>query len=91
MDLRVLWTACATIFLAEIGDKTQLAVFGGTAATRKPLEIFVGATVGLAAATAVGVLAGQWVGQAVSPRLLRIVGGLLFVGIGVWLLLKPDA
>ena len=48
MDWRVLWATCVTIFLAEIGDKTQLAVFGGTAATRKPLQLFLGATPSLA-------------------------------------------
>jgi putative Ca2+/H+ antiporter (TMEM165/GDT1 family) len=89
MDLKVLVATCMTIFLAEMGDKTQLAVFGGTAATRKPLEIFLGATLGLLAATAIGVVLGQVVGHVVSPRIMRIAGGALFVGIGLWLLLKP--
>ncbi len=91
MDLRVLWAACVTIFLAEIGDKTQLAVFGGTATTGKPLEIFLGAMFGLAAATAIGVMLGQVMGTLVSPKLLRIAGGILFIGIGLWLLMKPEA
>lgn len=90
MDLRVFWTACTTVFVAEIGDKTQLAVFGGTATTGKPLEIFLGATLGLTGATAIGVLAGHLLGAAVPPKLLRIGGGLLFIGLGVWALLRPE-
>ena len=89
MDVRVLLATAAGIFIAEIGDKTQLAVMGGTAATRKPLEIFLGALIGLAAATAVGVFAGAVAAEALSPKVLRTGGGVLFIGIGVWMLAKP--
>lgn len=88
MDLKILLGACTTIFLAELGDKTQLAVFGGTAATRRPLEIFLGASLGLVAATAVGVVVGQWAGHLVPAKVLRAAGGVVFVAIGLWLLLR---
>lgn len=88
MDLKVLLGTCVTIFLAEIGDKTQLAVFGGTAATRKPVEIFLGACMGLIAATAIAVVLGQAAGHVVPEKLLRMAGGTLFLCIGLWMLLR---
>ena len=88
MDLITVAGTCVSIMLAELGDKTQLAVFGATAATRKPVEVFVGATAGLAAVTLVGVLLGHYAGSVIPPRALRLIGGLLFVGIGLSLLIR---
>lgn len=90
MDLKVLTSACVTIFLAEIGDKTQLAVMGGAAATQKPVEVFIGAAVGLIVATAVGVLAGQLLGNFIPAKVLRSLGGVMFIGFGLWFLTHPN-
>lgn len=90
MDLKVLIGTCVAVFLAEMGDKTQLAVFGATSATRKPLEVFVGATAGLALVTFLAVLLGHVAGHLVPARALRLLGGAVFVGIGLVLLFKPE-
>ncbi len=89
MDLKTLLGTCLVVFLAEIGDKTQLAVFGATATTRRPLEVFLGATIGLALGTLLAVVAGHLVGDLVPTKWLRVLGGVLFVGIGLALLTKP--
>ena len=90
MDAKVLLGTCLAVFLAEMGDKTQLVVFGAATATRRPLEVFVGATVGLVLVTLVAVIAGHLAGHLVPAKWLRVVGGVLFVGIGLLLLMKPD-
>lgn len=90
MDLKTLIGTCMAVFLAEMGDKTQLAVFGAATATRRPLEVFLGATIGLVLVTLLAVVAGHLVGHLVPTRWLRIVGGVLFVGIGLSLLLRPN-
>ncbi len=87
MDFKTFMTTCVMIFLAEMGDKTQLAVFGASAATHKFLEVFLGAVAGLVLVTLLAAVLGHVVGQVIPPKLLRIAGGVLFVGIGLSLLM----
>ena len=88
MDLKTLIGTCLAVFFAEMGDKTQLAVFGAATATRKPLEVFLGATIGLVLVTLLAVVVGHFAGHLVPAKWLRVVGGVLFVGIGLSLLIK---
>ena len=66
------------VFLAELGDKTQLAV-AGLASTQSALPVWVGGTLALAAVSALGVLAGRTVLQRLPMRLLHRVSGVLFL------------
>ncbi|MBX3703637.1 MAG: TMEM165/GDT1 family protein [Steroidobacteraceae bacterium] len=85
MDPKLLLTVFGTIFLAELGDKTQLAtlLFAANTAVSK-LAVFIAASLALVAATAVAVLAGGLVSQYISPKMLSYVAGAGFVGIGIW-------
>jgi putative Ca2+/H+ antiporter (TMEM165/GDT1 family) len=89
MDLKVLATVFASVFLAELGDKTQLAtlLFAADRHVSK-LAVFVAASAALVVATGIGVLAGELVSQHVSPTALRYVAGAGFILIGVWTLLR---
>jgi Ca2+/H+ antiporter, TMEM165/GDT1 family len=89
IDRAVVLTAFASLFVAEMGDKTQLAVLTLTASSRKPASVFLGAVLALAAVTAVGVLVGEGVGRAIPEAYLKKAASLLFVGIGVWMWVKP--
>lgn len=84
MDWRSFFTAFCVLFLAEMGDKTQLAVFTLVAQSRAPLAVFLGATAALAAVTLIGVLLGGVVTNLVPPRYLRLGAGFLFLAIGVY-------
>ncbi|MEQ8660558.1 MAG: TMEM165/GDT1 family protein [Gammaproteobacteria bacterium] len=90
MDYRIILTVFTTVFIAELGDKTQLAtlLFAADREVSK-WAVFVGASAALIAASAIGVLAGGLVAEHVSPRHLQIVAGLGFVAIGLWTLLRP--
>ncbi len=88
MDLRVVWTACATLFLAELGDKTQLAVLTLVASTRQPLAVFIGASIALLLVTALGVLFGQGLVRVLPQGLLHKAAALVFVAIGVIMLVR---
>jgi len=90
MDVKTLIATAGVIFLAEMGDKTQLAVFGAAAATHKPLEVFLGAVAGFVLVTLLAAVLGHAVGQVIPPKLLRMAGGVLFVGIGLSLLLTTQ-
>ena len=74
----VLLSTFGLIFLAELGDKTQLAV-AGLASDQAALPVWVGGTLGLAAVSALGVLAGRTVLQRLPMPLLHRVSGVLFL------------
>ena len=59
MDLRVLLTTFGVIFLAEMGDKTQLAAMTMAAQTKRPWAVFIGASLALASVSALGVVVGS--------------------------------
>jgi len=86
MDWRVFFLTFGTLFLAELGDKTQLATIAMVTEHRAPVAVFLGASLALAAVTLLGVVFGQTIVQVVPPRYLRVASGLLFVAIGGWVL-----
>jgi putative Ca2+/H+ antiporter (TMEM165/GDT1 family) len=89
MDLKVLLTVFATVFVAELGDKTQLATML-YAADREvsKLTVFTGAAGALVVASALGVLAGSVIAQYVNERVLHYVAGVGFVLVGIWTLVR---
>lgn len=89
MDIKLLATVFASVFLAELGDKTQLATMLFSAeAPGGRLTVFVAASSALVLATAIGVLAGGYIAQHVSPSALKIVAGAGFIAIGIWTLAR---
>ena len=85
MDLRFFLTVFTTVFLAELGDKTQLATFLYAAeAERSKLVVFLGAASALVVTSAIGVTVGGALARWMDPRLLAWVAGAGFIAIGVW-------
>ena len=77
----------ASVFLAELGDKTQLATLSFAAAPGvSRLGVFLAAAAALATSTLVAVLVGERLGQWIAPHHLTRAAALLFIGIGVWML-----
>lgn len=78
-----------SVFVAELGDKTQLAtlLFAADKEAGK-LTVFLGASLALIATSAIGVLAGGLISQYVSPKTLHYVAGAGFVLIGIWTLAR---
>lgn len=85
MDLKIFATVFGTVFLAELGDKTQLAtlLFASKNATSL-WTIFVAAAAALVVTSAIGVAAGAVVSQYVDPRYLSYAAGAGFILIGAW-------
>ena len=82
-ELRVLLSTFALLFVAELGDKTQLAVISMTAKHKMPIWIFVGATLALAAVTLIGVLGGELLTRIIPEMVLRKIAAVLIVVMGV--------
>jgi putative Ca2+/H+ antiporter (TMEM165/GDT1 family) len=81
--VRVLLSTFALLFVADLGDKTQLAVLSMTAKHKMPFWIFVGATLALAAVTLLGVLGGELLTRFIPQAALRKIAAALFVGMGL--------
>ena len=90
MSWKVLLTVFTTIFLAEIGDKTQLAVLTLVASTKQPAAVFLGAVLALASVTALGVLGGEALTRVVPEIWLKRASAAAFVVIGVVMWVKGD-
>jgi len=87
MDWKVVLSTFGLIFVAELGDKTQLAAIAMAAKSRSPVAVFVGAVAALALVTLIGVAFGETVASLIPAALLQKVSGALFVVIGVAILL----
>lgn len=89
MDVRMFLTVFGSVFLAELGDKTQLAtlLFASSKEVHK-LSVFAGAALALVLTSAIGVLAGDAISAHVSERHLRYAAGAGFVAIGLYTLFR---
>lgn len=89
MDLKILATVFIAVFVAEMGDKTQLAtmLFASDKEVSK-WTIFLGASLALIAASGIGVLAGSALSHYISEKHLHYMAGACFVIIGLWTLWK---
>lgn len=87
MEYKLFATIFATVFLAELGDKTQLAtmLFAADKEVNKWL-VFAAASLALIVASALGVLAGQWLSQHIDEKQLSTIAGIGFIAIGIWTL-----
>lgn len=89
MDLKLLVTTFATIFLAELGDKTQLATLAFSAEGKSRLAVFIGSAGALVLTSLLGVVFGAAVAKVIPPNLIRTGAGVLFILLGAWMLFFP--
>ena len=87
MDWKIFGTAFLTLFLAELGDKTQLAVITMTASTEARVSVFLGAALALVVVTLLGVLVGGVLVQWVPAEWLQRIVALAFIVIGILMLI----
>jgi putative Ca2+/H+ antiporter (TMEM165/GDT1 family) len=91
MDLKLFAIVFATIFVAELGDKTQLATLLYASKAENPkLTVFFASAAALVLTSAIGVVAGSLVSQYLSPRVLSWVAGLGFVAVGCWTIVQAS-
>jgi putative Ca2+/H+ antiporter (TMEM165/GDT1 family) len=81
----VFLTTFTTVFLAELGDKTQLAALLLSAESGRPVIVFIGASLALISSSLVGVLLGRWLARVLPPQQLERLAGILMIGLGLWL------
>ena len=78
-------TTFTTIFIAELGDKTQIATLMLSAESGQPVIVFIGSSLALISSSVVGVLIGKWLSQKVSPSRFELFTGILMIIISLFL------
>jgi putative Ca2+/H+ antiporter (TMEM165/GDT1 family) len=87
MDWRVFVTTFGVIFLAEMGDKTQLAAMTMAAQTKKPWAVLIGASLALACVSAIGVIVGGTLGHYLPLVWIKRAAAVAFIAIGALILI----
>jgi len=83
--LSIFITTFSTIFIAELGDKTQIATLMLSAESGKPTTVFIGSSLALISSSLVGVLVGKWLSKRISPSKFALFTGALMIIISVFL------
>ncbi|MBI4667233.1 MAG: TMEM165/GDT1 family protein [Nitrospinae bacterium] len=89
MDLKVISSVFITIFLAELGDKTQLATLAFSSGESSRWSVFIGSATALIATSAIATVFGSVLSQYLPPAFLHRGAGILFIVFGVMYLIKP--
>jgi putative Ca2+/H+ antiporter (TMEM165/GDT1 family) len=87
MDWKIFLTAFGTIFLAELGDKTQLATLLYAAKSPKPLSVFIASSLALVLSSALAVAFGSVLGNYIPANIVSKIAGAGFIVIGIFLVL----
>tara|TARA_B100000886_G_scaffold162215_1_gene110612 strand:- start:62 stop:388 length:327 start_codon:yes stop_codon:yes gene_type:complete len=83
--LSIFFTTFTTIFIAELGDKTQIATLMLSAESGKPIIVFIGSSLALISSSVAGVLIGKWLSKKISPSKFALFTGALMMMISVYL------
>ena len=89
MDIKLFLVTFFAVFLAELGDKTQLACFAAASGESAKWSVFIGSSAALVLASAIAVIAGSALSQVVSPTILEKSAGAFFILFGIYFLVKP--
>ena len=83
--LSIFITTFTTIFIAELGDKTQIATLMLSAESGRPVIVFIGSSIALISSSIVGVLIGKWLSLKISPNRFALFAGSLMIIISLFL------
>ena len=83
--LSIFITTFTTIFIAELGDKTQIATLMLSAESGRPIIVFIGSSLALISSSIVGVLIGKWLSKKISPSKFALFTGVLMIMISIFL------
>ena len=88
MDLKILLTTFGMVFLAELGDKTQLATFCLSADCDPKWSVFLGSALALVLSSFIAVVFGSTFSKFIPPMYIKVGAGLFFLVAGVWMLVS---
>lgn len=83
MNFSLVISTFVMIFLAELGDKTQLAAMAASAGSKQPLAVLLGASVALVLSSVCAVVAGTFIGEKIPLKFIKIAAGIMFILFGL--------
>jgi len=83
MDVKMFLTTFVAVFVAELGDKTQLAGLDLSAKSGKPVSVLLGSVSGYFLVTLITVIIGSTLGKYINPEIIKYVGASLFIILGI--------
>ncbi|SHJ27328.1 TMEM165/GDT1 family protein [Lutispora thermophila] len=86
--IKVILSTFILVFIAELGDKTQLQTMLLTAKNNSPVPVFIGASLALVCSSILGVFAGTYITKHVPPNFIQNAAGILFIIMGILILLN---
>lgn len=87
MEWKLMLSTFGIIFLAELGDKTQLAAISLTASSQRPWSVFLGTSAALVTVSALAVIVGAALSQVIPMAIVNKVAAFAFIAVGVVMLL----
>ena len=87
MDWKVILTTLGLIFVAELGDKTQLTTMMLAAQSDSAISVFVGAALALCLSALLGVVFGEVITRVIPTSVIHLGAGVAFIGLGILLVL----
>jgi Ca2+/H+ antiporter, TMEM165/GDT1 family len=84
-NVQILIATFLTVFVAELGDKTQITILMIAAQAKSPIIVFFGAAIALVLTSFLGVMAGTWLHKHLSPKLLNTLAGFSFLCLAIGL------
>ncbi|MBN8537182.1 MAG: TMEM165/GDT1 family protein [Deltaproteobacteria bacterium] len=90
MDWTIFFSTFITIFLAEMGDKTQFAALAAGSKTNSTISVWLAVVLALGLAGTLGVFFGKYLGTLIHPEYLKYLSGGLFILIGIYILLQKN-
>ncbi len=88
INLKTLATVFITVFLSELGDKTQLATLLFATTNKDRLTVFIGSSLALIFASGLAVILGDFISKNVNMNILKNIAGIGFIAIGIWILIN---
>lgn len=86
--IKVIISTFIMVFIAELGDKTQLQTMLLTAKNNSPILVFIGASLALVCSSILGVFAGTYITKYIPPNFIQNAAGILFIIMGILTLLN---
>ncbi len=86
MDWKIFAGTFVTIFLTEMGDKTQFAALAASSQSKSTMTVMFAVVLALSLAGVLGVLFGKFLGNILHPEIMKYFSGILFILIGIWVL-----
>jgi len=88
MDIKTLLITFVAIFLAELGDKTQIATLAFSLKSKSTASVFIGASLALVLSSLIAVIFGSALTRFIPLNYMRIASGFIFIILGIWMLIS---